>query len=564
MTNPTSTPWSQLQFSNSLQKNFSVDQGHPQVSRPVQQHLLARAETENFPQPELLIASPSAAQLLDLVPPKVSADLAGENNFKLSHEWAQIFSGQNILPGMSLVSTRYGGHQFGHWADQLGDGRAILLGEVTNQRGERWEIQLKGAGRTPFSRHADGYAVLRSSLREFLCSEAVHELGIPTTRALCCVKTGHAVTRDMFYDGHPADEPGAITTRLSPSFLRLGHFEILAAHEETLLLRQLVDFSLKNYFPNISKDDPDHLVSLFKEVAGRTAKLMVHWSRVGFVHGVMNTDNMSLLGLTIDYGPYGWLDNFDLDWTPNTTDRERRRYRFSQQPAIALWNLARWAESLLPLMVTESGISATDTAALNALTKKFETGLEIFKATFEKKHHEMRLAKLGFFAHESSPAHEQLISDLDQWMMSSEVDYTIFYRLLSPSQSDKAQTAADFVESFYLPLASTDPVWQKLDLWLSQYRELMSGATSAGASQSGASASANVSQRQELMNKTNPYFILRNYIVQQVLDGDVSLQDVFTALQTPYEENAFTKKFFQRRPDWARTKAGCSMLSCSS
>ena len=210
---------------------------------------------------------------------------------------------------------------------------------------------MKGAGLTPYSRTADGRAVLRSSVREFLCSEAMHHLGVPTTRALSLVGTGDQVVRDMFYDGNARPEPGAIVCRVAPSFIRFGNFELPASRQDTVVLEKLVDFTIARDFPELADagDIAERRRLWFAEVCARTARMIVHWMRVGFVHGVMNTDNMSILGLTIDYGPYGWIDNFDPDWTPNTTDAQGRRYRFGQQPQIAYWNLSRLANALVPL-----------------------------------------------------------------------------------------------------------------------------------------------------------------------------------------------------------------------
>ena len=247
-----------------------------------------------------------------------------------SDRFTRIFTGNDLLPGMDPFAMCYGGHQFGNWAGQLGDGRAINLGEVLTPDKDRWMLQLKGAGPTPYSRTADGLAVLRSSIREFLCSEAMHHLGIPTTRALSLTLTGEPVARDMFYDGHPKEEPGAVVCRLSPSFTRFGSFQILAARQETDILKQLMDYTIETDFPHLDNTGPDRYLAWFSEVCDRTMALMVHWMRVGFVHGVMNTDNMSIIGLTIDYGPYGWLDNYDPDWTPNTTDAAGRRYAYKK------------------------------------------------------------------------------------------------------------------------------------------------------------------------------------------------------------------------------------------
>nr|GMD61807.1 UPF0061 protein azo1574 [Ipomoea batatas] len=232
-------------------------------------------------------------------------------------------------------AQNYGGHQFGMWAGQLGDGRAITLGEVLNSKSERWELQLKGAGKTPYSRFADGLAVLRSSIREFLCSEAMHSLGIPTTRALCLVTTGKYVTRDMFYDGNPKDEPGAIVCRVAQSFLRFGSYQLHASRgkKDLDIVRTLADYTIRYHYPHL-------------ENMKRTASMIAGWQGVGFTHGVMNTDNMSVLGLTIDYGPFGFLDAFDPSYTPNTTDLPGRRYCFANQPDIGLWNVAQFTSTL--------------------------------------------------------------------------------------------------------------------------------------------------------------------------------------------------------------------------
>ncbi|HLM52293.1 MAG TPA: protein adenylyltransferase SelO family protein, partial [Pseudoxanthomonas sp.] len=249
--------------------------------------------------PRLIAWSPEVAALLDLE----EADIA-------SPAFAEVFGGNALLPGMQPYAANYGGHQFGNWAGQLGDGRAISLGEIVNRAGQRWELQLKGAGRTPYSRSADGRAVLRSSIREFLCSEAMHHLGVPTTRALSLVATGERVVRDMFYDGNAAPEPGAIVCRVAPSFLRFGNFELPTSRGDYGLLRQLADFTIERDFPELQGDGEALYAAWFASVCERTALMIAHWMRVGFVHGVMNTDNMSILGLTIDYGPYGWIDDY--------------------------------------------------------------------------------------------------------------------------------------------------------------------------------------------------------------------------------------------------------------
>jgi len=293
---------------------------------------------------------PVSAPRLVAWSPEVARSLALSEAACASDTFLQVFAGNALLAGMEPYAACYGGHQFGTWAGQLGDGRAISLGEVVNAAGQRWELQLKGAGATPYSRSADGRAVLRSSIREFLCSEAMAHLGVPTTRALSLVATGDPVVRDMFYDGHPRTEPGAIVCRVAPSFLRFGNFELFAARGEVALLTRLADYTLRHHFPELGAPSPATYAAWLTEICRRTAVLMAHWMRVGFVHGVMNTDNMSILGLTIDYGPFGFLDNYDPDFTPNTTDAGERRYRFTNQPRVAKWNLIKLAEALYPLI----------------------------------------------------------------------------------------------------------------------------------------------------------------------------------------------------------------------
>ena len=276
-----------------------------------------------------------------------SEEMASELGLDVAEEG--LLGGNGKAGGMDPYAQRYGGHQFGNWAGQLGDGRAITLGEVDTGEGVL-ELQLKGSGKTPYSRFADGRAVLRSSIREFLCSEAMHHLGVPTTRALSLVTTGEEVMRDVMYDGRPAPEPGAIVCRVAESFIRFGSFQIHAMAGDQKTLRALVDNTVRQHFPHHSSNSDQGLVEWLKEVADRTALTIAHWMRVGFVHGVMNTDNMSIHGLTIDYGPYGWLEGFDPDWTPNTTDSGTRRYRYAQQGEVGAWNFARLLESISPLM----------------------------------------------------------------------------------------------------------------------------------------------------------------------------------------------------------------------
>ncbi len=455
-----------------------------------------------------------------------------------SPEFAKIFGGNSLHPDMQPYAACYGGHQFGNWAGQLGDGRAITLGETVNAAGERWELQLKGAGLTPYSRSADGRAVLRSSIREFLCSEAMHHLGVPSTRALCLVGTGEAVLRDMFYDGNPADEPGAVVCRVSPSFIRFGNFEIFASREDNTLLERLVDFTIARDFPHLAGDPAERRRRWFEEVCERTARMVAHWMRVGFVHGVMNTDNMSILGLTIDYGPYGWIDNFDPDWTPNTTDAGQRRYRFGQQPHIAQWNLARLGSALLDLFPSPAPL---------------EAALERYVAVYTESQQAMTAAKFGLKSWREQD--EALVAQAMRLMREAEMDMTIFYRALA--DMPLGHPSADLLQECFYREDLRDRNETALTGWLAQY------AARVREDQEPAAV------RRERMNAVNPKFVLRNYLAQQAIDAahqgdDAPIHELLDVMRRPYDEQPGRERYAAKRPEWARKKAGCSMLSCSS
>lgn len=513
-----------LNFDNRFVTELPGDASGALQSRQTQGVCWAAVDPTPVQHPALLAHSIEVAQLLNLSGEDVNSDA-----FLLA------FSGNQLLPGMKSYATCYGGHQFGNWAGQLGDGRAIALGEIVNQAGERWELQLKGAGMTPYSRNADGRAVLRSSLREFLCSEAMHHLGIPTTRALSLVATGDAVKRDMFYDGHPALEPGAIVCRVAPSFIRFGNFEILAARGEDELLQRLIDFTIERDFPEIS--GPDSLSLWFKQVCIRTAELVVAWLRVGFVHGVMNTDNMSILGLTIDYGPYGWIDNFDPGWTPNTTDAQYHRYCLSQQPPVARWNLQRLADALATV------------APCRAI---LDDGIAEFDATLQTSLSMMLAAKFGWLAWQDADA--ELVNSIFELMQRAEVDMTEFFRALA----DVKQHTPDVATlrcAFY-----QDALYQN-------HRELFADWLSAYAARLVVQQESDDARRNR-MNQVNPRFILRNYLAQQAIDAAMQndfswIEKLLAAARRPYDDD-HPAELTAKRPDWALNKPGCSMLSCSS
>jgi serine/tyrosine/threonine adenylyltransferase len=522
-----------LRFDNRFVRELPADPQPDNHRRQVPGACYSRVQPTPVADPQLIAYSPEVAELLDLS----EADC-------LSPLFTEVFAGNQLLPGMEPFAMCYGGHQFGSWAGQLGDGRAINLGEVLNSRDQRWVLQLKGAGPTPYSRRADGLAVLRSSLREFLCSEAMHHLGVPTTRALSLVTTGEAVVRDMFYDGHPKEEPGAVVCRVAPSFLRFGNYEILAARGETALLRQLVDYTLNTDFPHLGPPSPASYLEWFHEVCRRTAAMILHWMRVGFVHGVMNTDNMSILGLTIDYGPYGWLEGYDADWTPNTTDAQGRRYSFGKQPGVAGWNLLQLANAIYPLVQQ---------------AEPLEAGLKLYNELFEQGWQEMMAAKLGLAAF-TGERDDALIGELVGLLQEVETDMTIFFRRLAdlPEEGDQPDSLPALLEeAWYKPEEVAADYRIRLDRWLGAYRKRLRRDQRPAA------------ERRAQMNRINPKYVLRNYLAQQAIDraesGDFTMvNELLDLLRHPYDEQPDREHYFARRPEWARNRAGCSMLSCSS
>ncbi len=484
--------------------------------------------------------TPVAAPVLAAYSAEMAEALGFDAAAVASPAFAEVFAGNALLPGMQPYASNYGGHQFGHWAGQLGDGRAITLGEAIAADGRRWELQLKGAGPTPYSRTADGRAVLRSSVREFLCSEAMHHLGIPTTRALSLVTTGDAVVRDMFYDGHAAAEPGAIVCRAAPSFIRFGHFELPYARGDVPLLRRLADLTIARDFPHLlaQPQGDARYAAWFAEVCARTARMVAGWMRVGFVHGVMNTDNMSILGLTIDYGPYGWIDDYDPDWTPNTTDAQHRRYRFGWQPKIAHWNLTRLAQALSPLFI--------DAALL-------QVGLDRYAAVYSECDRDTIAAKLGLAI--CTDADVDLMQRLHGLLQAGEVDMTRFFRGLIDLDVHAPSLAV--VDSAFYDAAKRESLRTAFEAWLQLYVSRLHADAVPD------------EVRRTRMRAANPRYVLRKYLAQQAIDratsGDMTgVVELLDVMRRPYDEQSGRDGFAARRPDWARTKAGCSMLSCSS
>lgn len=456
----------------------------------------------------------------------LAADLGWPADWATRSDWRalEVFSGAATWPGMRTIATVYSGHQFGIWAGQLGDGRALMLGEVDTPIGPQ-EIQLKGSGLTPYSRMGDGRAVLRSSIREFLCSEAMHHLGIPTTRALAVIGSTLPVRRERI-------ESGAVVTRVAPSFLRFGHFEHFTHTAQDLdALRGLVEFAIEHHFA-AARDDVAPVAAMLREVARRTAELIAQWQAVGFCHGVMNTDNMSLLGLTIDYGPFGFLDGFEPLHVCNHSDHQGR-YAYARQPGVAWWNLQALATALLPLFGDEP--EAASEQALEAI--------EPYRATLSAALESRLRAKLGLASARDDDG--ALADDLLRLAAAERTDYTIMWRRLSAfSSADAAENAS--VRDLFLDRAA-------FDAWARRYAERLRAENSID------------TERAARMNAVNPKFVLRNHLAETAIraadSGEFSeIERLLKVLQRPYDEQASApREYADFPPDWAqRIEVSCS------
>lgn len=527
-------PLDQVTWSSRFVSSLSGDEDTDNAARQVWGAVYSIVAPTPVQDPRIIAWSEDVANQLGLETPDPYQSVA-----------AAILGGTVLPPAARPYAACYGGHQFGNWAGQLGDGRAITLGEVTGSDGVLLEIQLKGAGPTPYSRRGDGRAVLRSSIREYVASEAMYHLGVPTTRALALVLTGEQVMRDIMYDGSPELEPGAVVTRVAPSFLRFGNFEIFAARGETGLLRSLADWTVQQHFPHLVGIDGAY-VQMFAEIAANTAAMIVEWSRVGFVHGVMNTDNMSVHGITIDYGPYGWLDAYDPYWTPNTTDLPGRRYCFGRQAAIAQWNLKCLARALAPLVEDHEA-------------EQLERLVVDFAPDFLSRYEQMLAAKIGLGL-ECDAADLAVATALHKELFTVfteiEVDMTIFYRLLATlPEAGAAEQVVHMRDAFYNVDEASDCT--ELSAWLHRY---MSEVTRRGVERD---------VRESAMNGVNPLYVPRNYLLFQVIkaaeSGDYGpLTEFNRVLTQPYHYQSGMDRWCAKRPDWAREQVGCSMLSCSS
>ena len=520
----------QLKINNRFSKELTADTSEINTSRQVLNASFSFVNPRIPSNPKLIHVSEEVVALLGISPEETQ-----------SEEFTNVFSGKAILPDSRPYAMNYAGHQFGNWAGQLGDGRAIVLAEVEHNY-QSLMLQLKGAGSTPYSRRADGLAVLRSSIREHLCSEAMHYLGVPTTRSLSLILTGDEVLRDVMYNGNPDYEKGAVVCRVAPTFIRFGSFELFSSQNDIENLQKLADFTIEHYYPEILNDGKLKYIEFFQKVADKTRKMIVDWQRVGFVHGVMNTDNMSILGLTIDFGPYGWLEDYNPDWTPNTTDSQNRRYRFGNQPDIAQWNLYQLANALYPLI---------------EIAEPLETILNNFKEQYEADYLTMMRDKLGFS--KILKEDKKIIEALENVLQLSETDMTIFFRELSNIKKEfSVGVGISLVNNaFYNPKEISKTILKSWEKWFTKYINRIKLEDDSD------------EIRKTKMDLVNPKYVLRNYMAQIAIDAanneDYSIvNELHTILKQPYHEQPEFEKWYAKRPDWARVKIGCSMLSCSS
>ena len=460
-----------------------------------------------LPDPYLIAFNPDVAALIDLDPNAVT-----------DPDLPALLSGARRLPGAEPLAMLYAGHQFGVWVPQLGDGRAILLGQVRNAQGRLWDIHLKGGGPTRFSRMGDGRAVLRSTIREYLASEAMHGLGIPTTRALSIVGSDEPIYRETI-------ETAATLIRVGPSHVRFGSFQILAARGDTDRIRELMDYLIAEHDPDLAGLE-DRAARWLERVVERTADLLAQWMAVGFAHGVMNTDNMSVLGLTLDYGPYGFLDAYDAGFICNHSDHDGR-YAFDRQPGVGLWNLARFAESLLELVPLERA-----TAIINQ-----------YPARFERRYGVLMRAKLGLVAEQAGDA--ALIVEMFELMQANHIDYTRWFRALG-QVARGSETAPEAIRSEVHDLA-------RLDAWIRRYAERLTAESGTDA------------ERGMRMSRVNPKYVLRNHLAQRAIERAAKrdwseIERLRALLAAPYDEHHGMEAYAEPPPPDERH----IVVSCSS
>lgn len=467
-----------------------------------------RVMPTGFESSHLVSFNPLAAALIDLDPDEAKRP-----------EFHQAMGGKLLLPGSEPIAMLYAGHQFGHYVSPLGDGRAILLGEVCNSRGEKWDLHLKGAGMTRFSRDGDGRAVLRSTIREYLCGEAMHGLGIPTTRSLCLIGSDEAVLRESV-------ETGAMLVRMAASHVRFGTFEVFFYRRQYEHLKTLADYVLAGHFPHLVVG-PDPYAHLLREVAERTGRLIAAWQAVGWAHGVMNTDNMSILGLTLDYGPYGFMDDFNPGFIPNHSDHHGR-YSFQNQPDIGYWNVRAIAQALSSLVEEADVLGAP----------------EIYEATMQQTYTDLMQAKLGL--KETREGDDKLRRDVLALMHGNHVDHTNFFRALGTFNQDDPAANGHLRDQFL----DRDG----FDWWADRYRARLKAEHSVDA------------ERKARMDACNPKYVLRNYLVQIAIERATRHRDyseidrLRELLRHPFDDQPGMHEYAAPPPDWGKQ----IVVSCSS
>ena len=470
-----------------------------------------RLQPTPVPAPYLVGASTSAAALISLDPAEFTQE-----------DFIQAFAGNQTLPRSQPLAAVYSGHQFGVWAGQLGDGRAILLGDmpaIGAPAPGRLELQLKGSGLTPYSRMADGRAVLRSSIREFLCSEAMAALGIPTSRALCVIGSDMRIMREV-------PETSAVATRMAPTFIRFGSFEHWYYNGRKEELKTLADYVIDRFYPEL-REEQNPYSALLSEVTRRTAELIAHWQAVGFMHGVMNTDNMSILGLTIDYGPFGFMEAFDYRHICNHSDQQGR-YAYHMQPGIGQWNCFALGQALLPLVGTVDEVHAA---------------LATYKPAYDGKLADLLQAKLGLKSRQADD--DKLIDAMFALMQNNHVDFTLFFRRIGNLQVEHP-AMDDPLRDLFIDRPA-------FDAWAQQYRQRLRQENSVDA------------ERRTAMNAVNPKYVLRNYLAQIAIEKaqnkDFSEVDkLLGILEKPFDEQPEHERYAALPPDWASELE----VSCSS
>lgn len=471
-------------------------------------------------------SDPALIDLLDLDPSVADTE-----------EFINFVAGAYLPEGGLTVSHRYGGYQFGFWADQLGDGRAHILGEYVNSKGESWQPQLKGSGETPYSRFGDGRAVLRSSIREMIASEACHYLGVPTTRAAALVVSDdHKVWRDKTYSGRSRQERAATVMRLANAWYRIGSLEILLKRKEPHTLKLLADFIIENHFPEVTSSGEDKYVKWYSEVAHKNLDMVATWQGLGFVHGVLNTDNVSLLGLTIDYGPYGFIDHFYEHYVPNTSD-DMGRYAYNKQPEILVWNLGKLAEAMEPIL----------SDAQKQEIKDIHATLDDYVKTKVLKTY---LLKLGL--KQIQDGDHKLVEDLFTVMQSKMADFTATFRQLAEVEPEQLLDKSVLETKWSLNKLSDEPTWEK---WVQAYQERLK------------KEDVSEEERRERMVRVNPVYVPRNWILEEAIK-DAENNDfekvrfLLKLFQNPFEINEEAEKrgYSSQPPSWSYGLK----LSCSS